>query len=95
MKRRTFLASMLAVAATLPVRASGPVPHTTTGCVRNGQFSTQRGTTTYTYKVRVDGPNKPFDLTPYEGKRILISGNLLPGDYFYPTAPVQILGKCR
>ena len=69
--------------------------HTASGCVRNGQFSTSRGKTTYTYKVRDKTPDRVFDLRPYEGRRVMITGNLLPGDYFFPTGPIQILGMCH
>ena len=94
MQRRTFLVSAFASLAVPPALASGPVRHTATGCVRNGAFSTRRGTTTYTYKVRTDAFDKVYDLRPYEGRRVMITGNLLPGDYFFPTAPIQILGIC-
>lgn len=95
LNRRTILLSMLAGVAIAPVRASGPVPHTASGCVRDGRFSNRRGNITYVYKVRDAGTNELADLSPYEGKRVMISGNLLPGDNFFPTAPIQILGKCR
>ena len=92
MKRRIFLASMLAVAATLPARASGPVRKTVSGCVRGGIFTSDDG---YEFKVRVSSTHAPMNLRPFEGQRVRMTGDLLPGDVFYPGRAPQPLGPCK
>jgi hypothetical protein len=54
--------------------ASRPVPKTITGCVANGSLHSSDG-----YEIWV----RNLNLAPYEGKRIQLRGNLLPGDNFY------------
>lgn len=71
--------------------ASGPVPRTMTGCVANGAFTSQDG-----YRIAVMGSNnRPANLAGYNGKRISVSGDLLPGDHFYPKSAIRVLGPCR
>jgi hypothetical protein len=63
---------------------SAPVKRTLTGCVVDGRFfsvSVDRRTNkpVKAYPMRVEqGP----DLAPYEGKKLSMSGSLLPGDRF-------------
>jgi hypothetical protein len=43
------------------------------------------------YRIKVQN----LDLTPYEGSKIRIKGNLLPGDNFYPDPKtLKVLGAC-
>ncbi len=66
--------------------ASRPVPKTITGCVINGSLHSSDG-----YEIRV----RNHDLAPYEGKKIMVRGNLLPGDSFHAdTESIKVLGNC-
>jgi hypothetical protein len=66
--------------------ASRPVPKTITGCVVNGSLHSSNG-----YEIRV----RNMDLVRYEGKRIKVSGNLLPGDNFHADKDsLKLLGEC-
>ena len=85
--------AVLVFGATHPAAASKPVPRTLTGCVINGAlYSVYPGKPQYTvYRIKV----KDLNLSPYEGKKISISGNLLPGDTFYPKpGTLKVLGPC-
>ena len=90
MTRRPFRALLALAASAAPAAASGPVPRTATGCVREGVFVTDDG---YPYRV-MRSAGRPMSLRAYEGMRIRMSGNLLPGDVFYPSGPPQNLGRC-
>ena len=80
--------------------ASRPVPRTIQGCVINGTLYSVRKDlvsestgqrTIAVYPIRVSN----FDVTPFEGQKIRLRGNLLPGDRF--TADPQslkVLGPC-
>jgi hypothetical protein len=84
----------------LAAGASRPVPRTIEGCVIHGTL----------YSVRKDlAPARPgqgrvvayplrvanLDLTPYEGRRVRLSGHLLPGDRFTPDPKsLRVLGPC-
>lgn len=57
-----------------------------TGCVTNGSLHSSDG-----YEILV----RNLDLGPYEGKRIKLKGNLLPGDNFHAdTDSIKVLGNC-
>jgi len=72
-------------------QASGPVPRTLTGCVNAGALTSSDG-----YSITVlNNANQRMDLSAYNGKRITVSGNLLPSDRFYPKTPIRVLGPCR
>lgn len=87
----TFTATAVLIAITGLALASGPVPRTMTGCIMNGEMTSQDG-----YAITVlDRANRRINLMPYNGRRIAASGNLLPGDRFYPDTPFRILGPCR
>jgi hypothetical protein len=69
-----------------PSLASRPVQKTINGCVINGELYSSDG---YTIRVR------NLNLAPYEGKRIQVRGNLLPGDNFSAdTDSLKVLGNC-
>ena len=82
----------------IPAPASRPVPRTLEGCVINGSlFSVYKGATTETgrrtiaYRIQVQN----LDLSPYEGKKIRLQGDLSPGDRFNPDPKsLQVLGPC-
>lgn len=84
----TFM-GLLGVFCAVPLRASEPVSVVITGCVRDGVFVsefTDFGTHVSPGKYRIT----PFisrdgllDLTPFEGRRLSITGELLPGDSFF------------
>lgn len=93
MARLTFATACAAalIATTGLALASGPVSRTMVGCIRNGEMTSQDG-----YHITVlTRSNQRMDLTPYNGKRIQVSGNLLPSDRFYPNTPFRVLGPCR
>ena len=81
--------------------ASAPVKVTLTGCVNGGVIVTERtdfGTHSSEGKYRIkplEPKGAPFDLVPYEGKKISVGGHLLPADRFYAdAASVRVLGPC-
>jgi len=71
--------------------ASQPVRRVMVGCVLNGTFINQNG-----YRIRVHNPQTraAVDLSRYEGRRIRLSGNLLPGDLYYVDKAPTALGRC-
>ncbi len=88
-----IILAMCCLAAPLPAPASKPVLKTLTGCVINGTlYTVYPGKPKYTvYRIKV----KDLNLSPYEGKKIIVSGNLLPGDTFYPKPEtLKVLGPC-
>jgi hypothetical protein len=81
--------------------ASAPVKVTITGCVTGGLLVTERtdfGThaSEGKYRIRPLAPKgEPLDLAAHEGKRIAVTGHLLPADRFYAdAASVRVLGPC-
>jgi hypothetical protein len=71
------------------LQASEPVEVVITGCVQNGIFmseSTDFGTHVSPGGHRIFllfAPDSPVDLTELEGRRISVTGELLPGDSFF------------
>jgi tetratricopeptide (TPR) repeat protein len=104
MKRRVSLCIMVCLfflANPLRVLASRPVDSFLTCCVMDGmlfslnqsEFQADATPELKAFFLRV----KPstVNLTPYEGKKIRVSGSLLPGDVFRPNIKtVVILGPC-
>jgi hypothetical protein len=90
---------LLGFAASHQSLASRPVARTITGCVIQGTLhslseagvaSASRKSPTV-YPMTVDD----LDLTPYEGKKIRVRGQLLPGDRFSADPEsVKLLGPC-
>lgn len=72
-----------------PAAASSPVHAVITGCVQGGIFmseSTDFGTHVSPGGYRISllfAPGSPVDLTALEGRRIMVTGELLPGDSFF------------
>lgn len=95
MKRNLLCVFVLGVLSLLPMmssHASKPVPRVLTGCVVEGIFfSVADDTGRRAYRIRSD-----LDLGTFEGKKIRVSGSLLPGDRFhvYPGT-VEVLGECN
>lgn len=91
MKRRVALTLGLAVWLAMPtlLPASEPVHAVITGCVQGGVFmseSTDFGTHVSSGGYRISllfAPGSPVDLTALEGRRIMATGELLPGDSFF------------
>ncbi len=92
-----------------PAFASEPVNAKITGCVINGEFSSQItdfGThiaqdgeigypiTMYDANCKTD--NCLINLDTYEGKKIMVEGSLLPGDLFFvKRGDIRMLGDCK
>lgn len=81
--------------------ASLPVNVTITGCVKEGILISEKtdfGThvSKGIYKIKpLHHEGKQIDLSPYEGKRINIVGDLLPGDRFYANKEsMKVVGEC-
>jgi len=81
--------------------ASMPVNVTITGCIKNNiLYSEQTDFGTHIsegrYKIRLlDKDFNNIDLNSFEGKRISISGKLMPGDSFIIIKEnIHILGVC-
>jgi hypothetical protein len=79
--------------------ASRPVGRTITGCVIHGKlYSIHKGVaeatgkkTTAVYLINV----RELNLAPYEGRKLRVHGNLLPGDRFTPDPQsIEVLGPC-
>ena len=71
--------------------ASLPVNHKSEGCVIKGKvYSIYQAKTVYAYSL----PGG-YDLKPYEGKKVLLEGELSPGDAFVPKdKTLKVLGAC-
>jgi len=83
------------------LHASAPVKVTITGCVAGGVLVTEKtdfGThaSEGRYRIKPLAPRgEPLDLAAHEGKRIAVTGHLLPADRFYAdAASVRVLGPC-
>jgi hypothetical protein len=86
-----------------PASASKPVTQTIEGCVIKGVFysvekevATKTGPRTQVYRLEAQKPDfSPYDLSPYEGKKIQVQGRLHPGDMFIPDPKtLKVLGPC-
>lgn len=84
-----------------PLGASAPAKVTITGCVTGGVLVTEKtdfGThaSEGKYRIKALGPKgAPLDLAAHEGKRIIVSGHLLPGDLFHAEVnSLRDLGPC-
>ena len=74
-----------------PALASRPVPRTITGCVSGGVLTSDNG-----YVIRARGPGfREYDLSRFEGRRIVVRGMLSPGDLFAVKSRPRDLGPCR
>lgn len=91
MKRLVALTLGLAMWVAMPtlLMASEPVHAVITGCVQGGIFmseSTDFGTHVSPGGHRISllfAPGSPVDLSALEGRRISVTGELLPGDSFF------------
>ena len=89
------------VAMPTRLRASMPVHAVITGCVQEGVFmseSTDFGTHVspggYRISLRTEA-GASVDLTALEGRRIMVTGNLLPGDTFFVEEEILLdRGPC-
>ena len=71
-------------------QASRPVPKTYIGCVTKGVFTNESG-----YIIRIRHPGgQLMDLSPWQNKRLRITGSILPSDNFYLSAPPVVIGTC-
>jgi hypothetical protein len=88
---RNVLVCLPVLLVSIGVLASAPVHHKSTGCVIQGRaYSIHDARTVYRYRLPGD-----YVLTPYEGKKVVLEGQLLPGDMFRPAKPtLQVLGRC-
>lgn len=76
---------------TNPVEGSQPVRKVIVGCVVNGALISSDG---YHIRVRDAATREELRLDRYEGMRVRIRGQLLPGDnHFIQDAP-RVLGRC-
>ncbi len=85
-----FLALAFAALVVLPALASQPVPRVMVGCVTDGAFISSDG---YHIQPHRSG-GTAVDLSRYEGRRLRIKGNLLPGDVLILNARPEDLGPC-
>ena len=96
MNRRMMIVGAAVIAAGVlacgaPALASRPVPRTITGCVSGGVFTSDQG-----YVIRARGPGfAEYDLSRFEGRRIVVRGMLSPGDLFAVKSRPRDLGPCR
>ncbi|MCB1537181.1 MAG: hypothetical protein KDJ44_21360 [Rhodoblastus sp.] len=96
MNRRMMIVGAAVIAADVlacgaPALASRPVPRTITGCVNGGVFTSDDG-----YVIRARGPGfREYDLSRFEGRRIVVRGMLSPGDLFAVKGAPRDRGPCR
>lgn len=74
-----------------PVEGSQPVQKVIVGCVVNGALISDDG---YHIRVRDSATRKELRLDRYEGMRVRIRGQLLPGDNYFIEAAPRVLGRC-
>jgi len=98
-----FVIVFVSLSLAIPAPASKPFTETLEGCVIKGVFYsvekgvvTETGPRTQVYRIEAKKPDfSPYDLSPYEGKKIRVQGRLHPGDLFEPDPKtLQILGSC-
>jgi hypothetical protein len=102
-----FLLVLQVFCLSLPSPSLASKPWTTTleGCVMKGVFysvdeqNTAKGVPrTNAYRidaVKYDDIKLPYDLSPYEGKKIRVQGRLHPGDTFQlDSKTLKVLGPC-
>lgn len=89
---RMVLAAALILADAAGVSASEPVRRTIAGCVSDGRFVSSDG-----YVIRpTDATGRhDLDLARWEGRRLSLTGDLLPGDQLRLRRPPKVLGRCR
>ena len=85
------IAASSGAAAFRPALASAPVHETYVGGVANGVFKSECG---YVITIR-QRAGSPMDLSQWQNKRLRITGNLLPEEFFYLTAAPVVVGPCR
>ncbi len=86
----TILVMAFGLAGITPAIASKPVPKTIVGCVHNGNFKSSDG-----YDIHPRNANgEAIDLRPFEGHKVTITGDLLPGDAFIVKKPTRDSGRC-
>lgn len=74
------------------VEASQPVRKTIVGCVTAAGFVSEDG---YEIRLRNASTRLALDLRGLRGRRIAVTGDLLPGDHFFVSRPPRVLGRCR
>lgn len=89
--KKQMIASLLLTLCPALALASLPVNHKSEGCIINGKvYSIYQKTTVYPYTLP-----KGYDLKPYEGKKVVLEGELSPGDMFAPKdKTLPVLGAC-
>jgi hypothetical protein len=94
---------LVSLSLAISAPASKPFTETLEGCVIKGVFYsvekgvvTETGRRTQVYRIEANKPDfSPYDLSPYEGKKIRVQGRLHPGDIFIPDPKtLKILGSC-
>jgi hypothetical protein len=61
------------------------------GCVSGGALTSDDG---YPIRVTDRRTQDAVDLRRYNGKKIRVRGNLLPGDMFFLDGSPRVLGSC-
>lgn len=85
---------LLAIAwgsGSVPAVGSEAVPRTIVGCVVDGDFISSDGY--HIHPRYADG--REVDLLPFEGRKLTIAGDLLPGDLFIVKEPPRDSGPCE
>ena len=70
--------------------ASAPVRKTITGCVQGGVFRSDDG---YVIELRRRSGDT-IDVSRWQGRRLRVTGKLLPRDNFYLEGVPAVLGRC-
>lgn len=75
-----------------PVEASRPVRKTIIGCITAAGFVSDDG---YAIRLRDASTRQALVLRELRGRRVAITGDLLPGDLLFVSRPPRVLGRCR
>lgn len=91
-RRTVALSAALILAGMAVAEASEPVRRTIVGCVSGGRFVSTDG---YVIRPTDAAGRRDLDLGRWDGRRLSMTGDLLPGDVLRLARPPRVLGRCR
>lgn len=91
-RRGMVVAAALVLACSAGAEASEPVRRTIVGCVSDGRFVSSDG---YVIRPTDAEGRQDLGLARWEGRRLSLTGDLLPGDWLRLRRPPKVLGRCR
>lgn len=91
-RRAIALSAALILTGMAVATASEPVRSTVVGCVSDGRFVSSDG---YVIRPTDAAGLRDLDLSRWEGRRLSLRGDLLPGDVLRLSRSPRVLGRCR